>query len=379
MATTAFDNNIAAQFHAEEFHAEEFRADEFRADEFHADEFRAATERAAVYPDDSGILLLTGEDARDLLNRLSTNLIDPDAPAGEVAVTVLTSDRGRIVDLVYVIHRGDHQVMLTSAGQQQNVIDFLDKYTIMEDLEVEDITDHISLLRLTGPDAADLLAQVSEDGVLDDGVLDDGVLDDGVLAVEPPADPDDPERPPTRYLLADDPGDAARIAAALEAAGAVSISAATAEALRVAQARPAHGSEMSDTYNPLEAGLIGAIDFHKGCYIGQEVIARLDTYHKVQKYLVSLGFDADPAQAGALPGSRLVNDEGAAVGLVTSATVVPAADGACVIGLGYVRTAAVQIGGTLQVVSADDAETGIAARITAQPLLFGPEKPGPGH
>ena len=328
-----------------------------------AEEFRAATERAAVYPDDSGILLLTGEDARDLLNRLSTNLIDPDAPAGEVAVTVLTSDRGRIVDLVYVIHCGDRQVMLTSPGQQQNVIDFLDKYTIMEDLEVEDITEKASLLRLTGPDAVAMLGQVS---------------DDGILVVEPPADPDEPERAPTRYLLADDPEDATRISADLEAAGAASISAQTAEALRVAQARPAHGSEMSDTYNPLEAGLIGAIDFHKGCYIGQEVIARLDTYHKVQKYLVSLSFDTDPAQAGALLGCRLVNDEGAAMGLVTSATVVPTAEGPHVVGLGYVRTAAVEIGGALRVAS-DDGDTGITARITAQPLLFGGEKPGPGR
>jgi folate-binding protein YgfZ len=135
---------------------------------------------------------------------------------------------------------------------------------------------------------------------------------------------------------------------------------------------------MSDTYNPLEAGLIGAIDFHKGCYIGQEVIARLDTYQKVQKYLVSLSFDADPAQAGALTGSRLVNDEGAAMGLVTSTTVVPTAEGEHIIGLGYVRTAAVQIGGTLRVAN-DEGDTGITARITAQPLLFGGEKPGPGQ
>ena len=337
-------------------------------EQLRAAEFQAATERAAVYPDDAGILLLTGEDARDLLNRLSTNEIDPNAPAGEVAVTVLTSDRGRIVDLVYVIHCGDHQVMLTSPGQQQNVTDFLDKYTIMEDLEVEDITDKTSLLRLTGPDAAAILDRVS---------------DDGVLVVDPPTDPDDPERPPTRYLLADDPSDAARIASDLEAAGASSISAETAEALRIAQARPAYGSEMSDTYNPLEAGLIGAIDFHKGCYIGQEVIARLDTYHKVQKYLVSLSFDADPAQAATLPGARLINDEGAAMGLVTSATVVPSPDGAHLIGLGYVRTAAVQIGGALHVVADEenggDGDTGITACITAQPLLFGPEKPGPGQ
>ena len=328
-----------------------------------AQEFRAATERAAVYPGDAGILRLTGEDARDLLNRLSTNEIDPEAPAGEIAVTVLTSDRGRIVDLVYVIHRGDHQLVLTSPGQQQNVIDFLDKYTIMEDLEVEDVTDSAALLTVTGPDAADILGRVPHEDA---------------LVVEPPTDSDDPERMSTRYLLCDDPDGAGRITADLEAAGAVSISAETAETLRIAQARPAHGSEMSDTYNPLEAGLVGAIDFHKGCYIGQEVIARLDTYQKVQKYLVSLSFDADPAQAGALPGSRLVDDEGAAMGVVTSATVVPALEGARLIGLGYVRTAAVRVGGTLQVIS-DDGETDVAARITAQPLLFGGEKPGPAH
>ena len=334
----------------------------FATDSHTAAEFQAAMERAAVYPSDAGLLRLTGEDARDLINRLSTNLVDPASDAGEVTVTVLTSDRGRIVDLVYVIHCGDHQLMLTSPGQQQNVIDFLDKYTIMEDLEVEDATDSTTMLTLTGPDAANILSRAAHDGA---------------LVVEPPADPEDPERPPTYHLLTDDPDAAGRIAADLESAGAISISSATAETLRVAQGRPAHGSEMSDTYNPLEAGLIGAIDFHKGCYIGQEVIARLDTYQKVQKYLVSLSFDAEPAQAGELPGARLVNDDGAAMGLVTSATVVPGADSAGVIGLGYVRTAAVQIGGTLKVTGDDDGETGVSAQITAQPLLFGGEKPGP--
>ena len=395
MTTTAVDANIPEQLRASEF--------------------QAATERAAVYPDDAGILLLTGEDARDLLNRLSTNEIDPNAPAGEVAVTVLTSDRGRIVDLVYVIHCGDHQVMLTSPGQQQNVIDFLDKYTIMEDLEVEDITEQTALLTVTGPEATEILRAVLDGGnfsmdprpgaILDTepaGAAHDVFVGDPMEGersfrawlVIPPVDAENSEHPPTYHLIYPDTlierevspyATEERGIAHLEAAGAVSISAETAEALRIARARPAYGSEMSDTYNPLEAGLIGAIDFHKGCYIGQEVIARLDTYHKVQKYLVSLSFDADadPAQAGALPGSRLVNDEGAAMGVVTSATVVPAADGARIIGLGYVRTAAVQVGGTLRVVAEEengsDGDTGITACITAQPLLFGPEKPGPGQ
>ena len=330
-----------------------------------AEEFRAATERAAVFPSEAGRLKLTGEDARDLLNRLSTNLVDPDGDAGEVAVTVLTSDRGRIVDLVYVIHCGDHQLMITSAGQQQNVIDFLDKYTIMEDLEVEDVTGNTVMLTITGPEASAILGNV------------DGI---DVIRIALPADPDDAERPPTYQLVYSDQDAADRAIASLQSAGAVSISAATAETLRIATGQPAYGSEMSETYNPLEAGLIGAIDFHKGCYIGQEVIARLDTYHKVQKYLVTLRFESDGGDvssiASTLPGARLNDNAGDAMGLVTSATVVPTGDGADLIGLGYVRTRAVEIGGRLNVESED--VDGVSAVIAAQPLLFGGEKPGPG-
>ena len=113
-------------------------ADAFNADALNTPAaYRAATAGAAVYESKAGRLKLTGADARDLLNRLSTNLVDPNAPAGEVTATVLTSDRGRIVDLVYVAHCGDHQALLTGAGQQDNVTAFLDKYTIMEDIEVE--------------------------------------------------------------------------------------------------------------------------------------------------------------------------------------------------------------------------------------------------
>lgn len=331
-----------------------------------AEEFRAATERAAVFPSNAGRLRLTGEDARDLLNRLSTNLVDPAGEPGEVAVTVLTSDRGRIVDLVYVIHCGDHQLMITSPGQQQAVIEFLDKYTIMEDLEVEDVTDDTAMLTITGPASGDILASA-------------GSIDG--LRVQLPDDPDDPERLPT-YQLICPTHDAANLALeALQSAGAVSISEETAETLRIANRQPAYGSEMSDTYNPLEAGLIGAIDFHKGCYIGQEVIARLDTYHKVQKYMVSLEFDTGDADASdaieQLDGARLLNDAGDAMGLVTSAAIVPTPDGAIVIGLGYVRTRGLEIGGRLSVAS-EDGDTGMAAVITKQPLLFGGEKPALG-
>ena len=120
-------------------------------------EFTAATTSAGVHDASYyGRLKATGEDALDLLNRLSTNKVDLLLP-GHWAPTVLTSDRGRIVDLLMVVNAGDCVYLVTSPGQQQPVIDWLDKYTIMEDLTVEDVSDGTAMLALTGPAAPSIL------------------------------------------------------------------------------------------------------------------------------------------------------------------------------------------------------------------------------
>ena len=347
----------------------------------------AARAGAVLYPSDAGRLKLTGADARDLLNRLSTNYIDPVGIPGSVVPTVLTSDRGRIVDLVHLAHCGDHQLLLTSPGRQDGVVAFLDKYTIMEDLEVADITPDTAMLTLTGPAAGAIGQQAAIPAGVTAIVLPD---DDGG-----DSDDDDGGRASTCHFIAADAGAADALAAALRRAGAVPIGAAAAETLRIIRRQPAYGAELGDAYNPLEAGLIGAIDFHKGCYIGQEVIARLDTYQKVQKRLVALRFDGisdgDGISDRNIPGARLVDDAGALVGIVTSAAIAPEPDAAgagapAIVGLGYVRTAAAQVGARLRLqlsagvvpgdADAGDADAGAAtAQITHRPLLFGGEKP----
>jgi tRNA-modifying protein YgfZ len=134
------------------------------------------------------------------------------------------------------------------------------------------------------------------------------------------------------------------------------------QAVRVRYAVPLYGHEMGDAYNPLEAGLIGSVDFHKGCYIGQEVIARLDTYQKVQKRLVMLRF---APEASVSQGASLEHN-GQAVGAVTSVTRIPTTGG--LIGLGYVRTASAAVGTRLELAAP---ATGWA-EIEALPQLFGP-------
>ena len=306
----------------------------------------------------SGCLKATGDDALDLLNRLSTNKVDHLQP-GHWAPTVLTSDRGRIVDLLTVIHAGDHIYLLTSPGQQQPVIEWLDKYTIMEDLEVEDVSASTAIITLAGE---------GSDSVL--GLEPDGTERLPGLQYPAPAisigghDAIIISRPlgalPCSLLIAA-PDATDGIMAVLSGAGATNLGADAWEALRVANGAPAFGTEMGEPYNPLEAGLIGAIDFTKGCYIGQEVIARLDSYDRVQRYLSVLSF-SDGCDVAA--GTALYVDDRQA-GTVTSVYRTPGGE---LRGLGFVRTAAAIPG---QELSLQAPQPGTAT-VENTPKLFGP-------
>ncbi len=320
-------------------------------------EFAAATGGAGLHDASYyGRLKATGEDALDLLNRLSTNRVDHLLP-GHWAPTVLTSDRGRIVDLLMVVNDGECVYLITSPGQQQPVIDWLDKYTIMEDLEVEDISAESAMFALAGPAAPALLG-----------------LEGAALAYTPGDQLPAPEVSlggspflavshrhgdlPVYFLLGHEAPEARQH---LLDRGAQPIGNEAWEALRISLGAPAFGSEMGEPYNPLEAGLIGSIDFTKGCYIGQEVIARLDSYSKVQKYLVTLRF-SDGAVFNA--GNALVK-EGRAVGTVTSVSEVP---GEGLLGLGFVRTDSALAGQELEL-----QEPGRGRAIVGGPAqLFGP-------
>ena len=300
-------------------------------------EFTAATTGAGVHDASHyGRLKATGEDALDLLNRLSTNRVDHLLP-GHWAPTVLTSDRGRIVDLLMVVNAGDCVYLVTSPGQQQPVIDWLDKYTIMEDLTVEDVSAGTAMLALIGPAAPSILGLEDTAGSYVPGeqlpAPEVSVEGWSLLAISLRRGD-----LPVYFLLGEQ---AAAAWQSLVEQGARPIGEEAWQALRISLGAPAFGPEMGEPYNPLEAGLVGSIDFTKGCYIGQEVIARLDSYSKVQKYLVKLKF-TEGSVVGS--GDSLVK-EGRPVGAVTSVSEVP---GNGWVGLGFVSTGAAKAGQELE-------------------------------
>ena len=324
-----------------------------------AAEYAAATTAVGVHDASyMGRLKATGEDGLDLLNRMSTNKV-VDLGAGEGAVTVLTTDRGRIVDVLGVVNQGDHVILLTSPGRQQAVIDWLDKYTIMEDLVIEDVSTETSMLALVGPDAAKLLGLASTELAQDSLTVQTVQIGETeALVVEQPLGT------LSRYWLIVALDAASGLWQHLTDSGAVPLGANTMDAVRVNFGVPEYGPELGEPYNPLEAGLIGSVDFAKGCYIGQEVIARLDSYKKVQKYLVSLSFDTE---AGISSGDELLQD-GKPVGMVTSVAPEPS-DGA-LRGLGYVKAANASPGALLDVAGSEKGSVEIVA--LAQP--YGPAK-----
>ena len=276
-----------------------------------------------------GRLKVGGADAIDLLDRLSTNKLN-DMLVGEVEGTVLTTNKGRIIDLLFVVRRDDHLLVITGPETRQRVAEWIDFYTFIEDVAVEDVSDDTAMLTLAGRKIAEVLPQLSDLPLSDSAQL--TICDIEVLALHTEM------AGVVGYDFIVPAEEAAALREALIDVGAVPVGSHATEILRIGYGVAEYGSELTEDYNPLEAGLIDFISFNKGCYIGQEVVARLNTYDKVQKHLVRLSWDGD--EAPDLPAALML--EGRQVGTLTSAATSLVGD--WYIGLGYLRKAHVQDG-----------------------------------
>jgi folate-binding protein YgfZ len=296
-----------------------------------AGELRAALDACAVV-NRSGLARVraTGPDLLGLLHRLSTKAVKDLAP-GQGRSTVLTTNKGRIVARLFVHHLGEPGVLLCGgAGDAGRIIAHLDKYTFAEQTGFEDASASWCQVALVGPRAHDALRESGLPPV-EPGQTASGSLGD--LAVHVLGQDGDSEHGVSVVAASEDfaPVWSALVEAA-EAHGGRPLGAQAAEARRVLLGLPAAGRELTEEHNPLEAGLWGAVDFDKGCYVGQEVVARLNTYDKVSRVL--RGFVLEPGDPVPEPGTRLLAGE-RRVGVLTSALVPPGRRAP--VALGYVK------------------------------------------
>ena len=313
------------------------------------DEYRALTSGVAVLDrSDVGRLVVTGDDALDLLNRLSTNELAT-LEIGVGAATVLTTNKGRIVDLLHVHQRDDHLVVFTSPGNQQRVAEWIDFYTFVEDVTVEDLAQGTAMLSLTGLGSTEFLDGFTSGQASSLATF--GRLSGQLSTVPVELHRSDFLGLPS-FDVVIDAEHKERLETVLTDGGAIPVGTDVVEAVRIERGIPAFGKELTEDYNPHEANLVHHVSFSKGCYIGQEVIARLQTYKKVSKYLVGLGWDGE----GPAPGAFLLHD-GKRMGIVTSAARLPHTGGN--VGLGYVRKQFVDDGKTV----ADEAGNAIGIKV----------------
>lgn len=259
---------------------------------------------------EAGPLVLTDADRSDFLHRMTTNNINALKP-GQSAVTVLTSPTARILYVFSVICRPNELWLLPAPGQTTALERHLrGQIFFMDKVKVRNASVDYSRLRLMGPQAGELLGRIG----LAPGSLTEGgwVEQEGVFALK------QTEYDIPGYELLTPVANVEAFMARLQAVGALALeNDAVYQAHRVELGRPATGAELTDAYNPLEAGLAWTCADNKGCYTGQEIIARQVTYDKITKTLVGLR-SAQPLAVGA----DLIAERRNA-GVVTSVTYSP--------------------------------------------------------
>lgn len=282
-----------------------------------------------------GRIEVSDVDRLTFLHNQSTNDLKSRKP-GEGCDTVFVTSTARTIDLATAYILEDSVVLLVSPGMTQKLMTVLDRYIFFADkVKLTDITEQTSAFSLLGAQSHALIEKLGAAELINQPYgthktiqIHDRTVRIAVgsgLAIE-------------GYTLIGD----ANIP--IELSDVVMLSDRAWEHLRIEQGRPMPGHELTEDYNPLEAGLWHTISFNKGCYIGQETIARLDTYNGVKQQLWGVQL-SQPVEAG-----TIVTIDDAKVGVVTSVSDK--------IGLAYIRTKAGGVGLRVQagVASADVVE-----------------------
>lgn len=266
-----------------------------------------------------GLVEVAGGSRTDFLHRMSTqDLIGQ----GEWTIrpTVFTSPLARIIDWTFAVHRPEDVLLLTSPGRAARVRDWLAGYVFFQDnVQLRVVEKGPACYGVYGPEAEAKIVRLLPS--LPRLALGDAAPIPGGLAwrVEKPGEGG------FRMLLAPEPEAFPETEANSPAATAAYL------ALRIESGIPEFGREITEESNPLEVGLESAISFEKGCYIGQEIIARMESRGKRARRLVGLRLAGEVLS----PGPVLHN--GSDVGRLTSSAYSPDLGW---IGLAVVRTAA---------------------------------------
>jgi folate-binding protein YgfZ len=306
-------------------------------------DYEAALQGAAYFPQpQAGCLHLTGDDRLDFLQRQTSNDLRQLTEARS-ALTVLVSPTARILDVLRVLPQGELLMALTLPGHAAATLSYLGRRIFfMDKVALADASAEVWQVDLEGPGASQALVRLGfQSAPLLNEVARLDLQRGGLVAIGQRG------LAGLGFRLLGEASVRGELEDGLAAAGAVVLSPDSQHLLRVEAGLPAAGAELSEDYTPLEAGMELAVSGDKGCYPGQEVLARQVTYDKVTQRLVGLKL-SQPVT----PGRRLLA-VGKPAGVITSAAVSPRFGA---IALGVVKRPHHEVGTRLELETKGNAE-----------------------
>jgi folate-binding protein YgfZ len=272
-------------------------------------------------------IAVTGSDRVRWLNGMVTNNIRDLAP-GHGVYAFLLNAQGRIQADLYVFHRGESLLIDTERLQLEKVMQLFEHYIIADDVEIFDISDKLSAIGLTGPESRHVLERANI------------VVPD--LAPLQFADLTWYDKPVTLLRSGEEaaeswqlwiaPEHVNEVWGALVKAGAQPTGTAALNLFRISRGIPQFGVDIRDRDLPQETGQARALNFTKGCYLGQEIVERIRSRGAVHRQFTAFVVD------GALPesGTKILAEE-KEVGEITSTAVLPLFGADRPVVLGYLR------------------------------------------
>ena len=333
-------------------------------------------------------IIVTGEDRVRWLNGMVTNNVR-DLPLNHGNYNFLLNPQGRILADMYIYNRGEYLLLDTDRSQLETVMKTLDHFIIMDDVELTDSSETLGAIGICGPKAREVLRCSCGTAA---GAPDTGRLypwrgggapgcAEGSVPVESSSHNTDshklepleiqdlvvnnigisvvrgPEPKPGWFEIWAGSANLEPLWEMMVKCGGQPVGAEALESWRILHGIPRYGQDIRERDLPQETEQHQALNFSKGCYIGQEIVERIRSRGQVHRKFTGFEFQ------DSLPQRGKIEEGGKVVAEITSTAQIPSAAGEKKVGLGYVRRESAPPGSQIQL-------NGISAIVLDPPFAF---------
>ena len=284
-----------------------------------------------------GKIRASGEDRARLLHAMSTNNVQA-LPPGDALYAFFLNDKGRILADAHIYNLGDELFLDTEPETAAKLFEHLERYIIADDVTLTDQTAGWAAIGLEGPRSVEICRDLGLS--LPTARVGIQPFNGGFIATVAASGSDG-----VRIFVP--VGEKAAWIAKLEAAGAIEATTSEARIVRMENRVPRYGDEITERYLVQETQALHAVNFNKGCYLGQEIVERVRSRGQVHRLLKPIRI---PHSTVPEPGTKL-NVNGNAAGEIASAVYSPQL--AEVIGFAYVRDDIVQQDTTMEITGSE--------------------------